>query len=56
MREGIVNDGLYLSRVEIINVGYLIGGKSRLIVVENEVSLHTGVLKINSRGSNAASP
>jgi hypothetical protein len=45
MREAIVNDCLYLSRVEIINVGYLIGGKARLIVVQDEVSLHTGVLE-----------
>jgi hypothetical protein len=45
MREAIVNDCLYVLRVEIINVGHLIGGKSRVIVVDNEVSLHTGVLE-----------
>jgi hypothetical protein len=45
MKEAIVNDCLYLLRVEIINVGHLIGGKSRVIVVDNEVSLHTGVLE-----------
>jgi hypothetical protein len=45
MREAMVNDCLYLLRVEIINVGYLIGGKARLIVVQDEVSLHTGVLE-----------
>jgi hypothetical protein len=45
MREAIVDDRLYLLEIETVDICDLLGGKSRLIVVENEVSLHTGVLE-----------
>jgi hypothetical protein len=41
----MINDCLHLLGAEIINVCYLIGGKPRFIVVEDEVSLNTGALE-----------
>jgi hypothetical protein len=55
MREAIVNDCLYLSRVESINVGYLLDGQSRLVVVDNEVTILPCQLRDPRRKDNVES-